>query len=67
MKDSETVQAVINTLEVMSIPATYDNVNKLTGIYQVLYEVRDKLAAKEKEAETEGADDAGNDSAEKRV
>lgn len=67
MKDSETVQAVINTLEVMSIPPTYDNVNKLTGIYQVLYEVRDKLAAKEKEAETGGADDAGNDSAEKRV
>ena len=37
----EKIQAVINTLEKLTIPATYDNVNMMLGIYQTLIEVRD--------------------------
>ena len=39
------VQIVINTLETLNIPAAYDNVNRLTGIYNLLYQLRDELAA----------------------
>lgn len=41
MNEKEKIQAVINTLEKMMIPATYDNVNRMLGIYQALMEVRD--------------------------
>jgi len=41
MNDREKIQAVLNTLEQMMIPATYDNVNRMLGIYQTLMEVRD--------------------------
>ena len=41
MNDKEKIQAVINTLEKMEIPATYDNVNRMLGVYQTLIEVRD--------------------------
>lgn len=37
------LQAVINTLERMNIPSTYDNTNKLLGIYQTLLEVIGEL------------------------
>ena len=37
----EKIQAVINTLEKLTIPATYDNVNMMLGVYQTLIEVRD--------------------------
>ena len=43
MKEADKTQAVINTLEALQITSTYDNVNKLLGIYQTLAEVRDKL------------------------
>ena len=33
------IQLVINTLETLSIPATYDNLNKLLGCMQVLRDV----------------------------
>ena len=36
MNDSEKIQAVINTLEQLMIPATFDNVNRMMGIYQTL-------------------------------
>ena len=40
---AEKIQVVINTLESMQIPATYDNVSRMTGIYQLLAEIRDSL------------------------
>ena len=41
MNDREKIQAVLNTMEQLMIPATYDNVNRMLGIYQTLMEVRD--------------------------
>ena len=41
MNNAEKIQAVINTLEQMVIPATYDNVNRMLGVYQTLIDVRD--------------------------
>jgi len=49
--NAEKIQIVINTLEIMSIPATFDNVNHLTGVYKLLFQVRDELAAAEKAEE----------------
>ena len=37
----EKIKEVINTLEKLTIPATYDNVNMMLGVYQTLIEVRD--------------------------
>ena len=50
------VQAVINTLESLNIPATYDNMNKLLGCLQALAEVRDAIS--------KGEEPDGNDHAE---
>lgn len=47
MSNTEKIQAVINTLETMEIRSTYDNMNKLLGVYQTLAQVRDELAAEE--------------------
>ena len=47
MKNTEKIQAVINTLESMEIRSTYDNMNRLLGVYQTLAQVRDELAAEE--------------------
>ena len=52
MSDREKIQAVINTLEQMMIPATFDNVNRMLGVYQTLIEVRDK---KQNEVSEDGA------------
>ena len=41
MNEKEKIQAVINTLEQITIPATFDNVNRMLGVYQTLIEVRD--------------------------
>lgn len=48
---STKIQAVINTLETLEIPATYNNVNRMLGIYNTLVEVRDSLKEREKTAE----------------
>ena len=53
MKDREKIQAVINTMEKLTIPATYDNVNRMLGIYQTLMEVRDSKP-EEKAVENDG-------------
>jgi len=37
------LQAVINTLELLNMPSTYDNANYMVGIYRTLKEVRDAL------------------------
>ena len=50
------IQIVINTLETLNIPATYDNVNRLTGIYNVLTSLRDELAGMKEEAKVDGRD-----------
>lgn len=49
MNEKEKIQAVINTLEQMMIPATYDNVNRMLGIYQALIEIRDTKTEEVKE------------------
>ena len=52
------VQIVINTLETLNIPAAYENVNHLTGIYNLLYQLRDELSAMKEEARDERDADA---------
>lgn len=51
MTNSEKSQAVINTLEQLTIPATYSNVSKMLGVYNTMVEIRDDLRAKEEEAQ----------------
>ena len=36
-------QAVINTLELLDMPSTFDNVNKMTGIYQTMFEIQEEI------------------------
>lgn len=58
MKNSEKIQMVINTLEILDMKPTYDNTNRMFGIYQTLFAVRDDLKTKEAE------EDAGETDAE---
>jgi len=51
MSNAEKIQAVINTLETLMIPANYDNVNRMTGVFQTLAEIRDDLNKPEKPEE----------------
>lgn len=37
------IQIAMNTIEAMTIPATFDNANKLMGLFRILAEVRDAL------------------------
>lgn len=55
---AERIQAVINTLQVLELPATFDNCNKMTGIYAQLMKIRDELH------EEEAAENAGEPEAE---
>ena len=48
MSNAEKIQVVINTLETLKMNTTYENVNRMLGIYQTLTEIRDDL---EREAE----------------
>lgn len=41
---AEKIQIVINTLEALHMPSTFENVNHLLGCYQLLIGVRDALA-----------------------
>ena len=52
------IQIVINTLETLNIPATYDNVNRLTGVFQLLRQLRDEIADMKEEAKNERDADA---------
>ena len=47
------IQIVINTLETLNIPATYDNVNRLTGVFRLLRQLRDEIADMKGEADDE--------------
>ena len=40
---SNKIQIAMNTIEAMTIPATFDNANKLMGLFRILAEVRDAL------------------------
>lgn len=57
LTNAEKIQVVINTLEVMDIKPTFDNTNKLLGIYRTLAEVRDAIH-QEEDAEDAGETDA---------
>ena len=46
-EDANKIQAVINTLQSLNIPATVDNMGKLLGCVQVLDEVKNNLGRKE--------------------
>lgn len=49
------IQIALSALEHMNVPASEENVNKLTVIWQMLRQVRDNLGAPEgKEGETDG-------------
>lgn len=42
---AEKVQIVINTMEILNMPPTYDNVNHVYGMYKMLMSIRDELAS----------------------
>lgn len=56
-KLSEEIQIVLNTLPTLEMPPTFDNANKMLGMYIKLTAVRDALAEKEEQED-------GNDSPE---
>ena len=58
MGNAEKIQVVINTIETLTLPGTYDNSNRLMGIFRTLAEVRDDLQRQEAEK------NAGNNQAE---
>lgn len=62
MDNATKIQAVINTLALLEIPASYSNVDRMLGIYKTLAEVRDSLAAPDEPKEEE--QDDGQDRAE---
>lgn len=51
-ENAEKIQKVINTLGLLQVPAIFENVNRLTGIYITLNEVIDALSAEELPEET---------------
>ena len=51
MNNSERIQAVIDTLQMLQMPTTYDNMSRLLGSLQALAEIRDNI--KEKTGEVE--------------
>ena len=59
MKYAEEIQKVLNTIALLKIDATFDNMNALLGIYQSLSGIRDALVedeqAKEKDKEKDKA------------
>lgn len=58
LSNAEKVQVVMNTIGMLDLKPTKENVNWLTGIYNVLEEVRDALAAplKEEDEDDDRAD-----------
>lgn len=47
MNDADKIQIVINTISELKINATFDNVNRLLGMYQMLTDVRDHIRSTE--------------------
>lgn len=56
MSNADKIQAIINTLEAITIQASYDNVSRMAGVLKILGDLRDELRAAPaaKEAETDG-------------
>ena len=52
MNNAEKIQVVMNTIAQLTMPASYENANKLIGIYSMLVEIRDDL--QEKAVEQDG-------------
>ena len=52
------IQIVINTLETINIPATYQNVSKMLGVYNTLVKVRENPEEKKEEAPADESDQA---------
>ena len=48
-EDVNKIQAVINTLQSLNIPATMENMGKLMGCIQILDEVKNDLNRKEEQ------------------
>lgn len=46
MDNATNIQRVENTLAQITMPATYENVNRMLGIYQTLEEVKASLTNK---------------------
>lgn len=44
---ADDIQKVIDTLQTLNIPATFNNLNHLLGCLQLLAEIRDKMRAQE--------------------
>lgn len=47
MTNAEKIQAVIDTLQQLQLPATYDNMSRLLGSLQALGEIRDEMTKDE--------------------
>ena len=53
--NAEKIQMVLNTLETILLTGSFENMNKMLGVYATLAEVRDALKAAEKaEVEEDG-------------
>lgn len=59
---TDRIQAVLNTLPLLAIQPTFDNVNRMTGIYNALVSARDELIAQN--AQEGSKEDAGDDCSE---
>lgn len=53
------VHAIRNTLEILDMPSTFNNVNRMLGIYNALDEILNELMKRQKEQEAN--ENAGED------
>lgn len=51
------IQAVLNTLEILDMKPTYNNTNRMLGIFNTLTDIKNELMQPQKEQE--GQEDAG--------
>lgn len=51
------IQAVLNTLEILDMKPTYNNTNRMLGIFNTLNDIKNELMQQQKEQE--GQEDAG--------
>ena len=58
MKTSEKLKTIANTLETLMIPATGENVSKMTAIYQMLNMIIREITEEENKPEEEAVEDA---------
>ena len=51
------IQAVLNTLEILDMKPTYNNTNRMLGIFNTLTDIKNELM--QQQQEQEGQEDAG--------